>query len=185
MQDFIAKISVREFRLLLIGAGFIVTAAIAAYLIIPKAKAYAATSREVAVLEQASLDGEELTAHLDAQREQIAELDYRLHGDMANMPIRQIESYIIGRLQRISWGNDVELVSVEPSTGERVEIFQEMIFDVQLSGEYADLYKWLWDARNELGFVVVKEYGLRRRDDSDEAPQLFADLSLASYRAIQ
>ena len=60
-----------------------------------------------------------------------------------------------------------------------------MIFDVQLSGEYADLYRWLWDARSELGFVVVKEYGLRRRDDNDDAPQLLADLSLASYRAIQ
>ena len=104
---------------------------------------------------------------------------------MAGLPVRQIESYVVGRLQGISWGNDIELVSVEPAMGDRVEIFQEMIFNVQLSGEYTDLYQWLWEARNELGFVVIKEYGLARRDNDDDEPLLLADLSLATYRAVK
>ena len=185
MQDMLNKISLREFRLLLIGVGAILTCASVAWTVIPGAKAYRAAAKEVAVLEQASRDGTELESHLQEQRKKIQDLNYRLHGDMANMPVRQVESYIIGRLQRISWGNNVELVSVEPGMGDRVEIFQEMIFNVQLSGQYADLYSWLWEARNELGFVVVKEYGLARRNDNDEEPLLLADLSLASYRAVR
>ena len=115
--------------------------------------------------------------------EGLENLKYRLHGDMANLPVREVEAYIVGRLQRISWNNDVELVSVEPAAGERVQVFQEILFNVQLVGEYEVLYHWLWEARNELGFVVVKEYGLVRRDQVDDNPRLLADLSLASYRS--
>lgn len=185
MQAILQKISLREFRLLLLGFGAVLTCAAVALLVIPNAKAYQAASREVSVLRQASRDGEALETHLQEQHEKIQDLNYRLHGDMANLPVRQIESYVVGRLQGISWGNNIELVSVEPATGERVEIFQEMIFNVQLSGEYADLYQWLWEARNELGFVVVKEYGLARRNNDDDEPLLLADLSLATYRAVK
>ena len=96
------KISLREFRLLLIGVGAILTCASVAWTVIPGAKAYRAAAKEVAVLEQASRDGTELESHLQEQRKKIQDLNYRLHGDMANMPVRQVESYIIGRLQRIS-----------------------------------------------------------------------------------
>ena len=137
------------------------------------------------MLEEAAQDGAELEQHLQEQHVRIQELQYLLHGDMANLPVRQIEAYIIGRLQRVSWNNDVELVSVEPSMGERVQIFQEMLFNVQLVGHYDDLYRWLWEARNDLGYVVVKEYGLTRQDNDDEEPLLVADLSLASYRAVE
>ena len=185
MQNFLQKVSLREFRLLLLGVGAVLTCGAVALLVIPNAKAYQAVSREVAVLRQASQDGDALETHLQEQHEKISDLNYRLHGDMAGLPVRQIESYVVGRLQRISWGNSVELVSVEPRLGDRVEIFQEMVFNVQLSGQYGDLYQWLWEARNELGFVVVKEYGLERRDNDDDEPLLLADLSLATYRAIK
>lgn len=184
MQSMLQKINLREFRLLLIGVGAVVTCAAVALLVIPNAKAYQAVSREIAVLRQASRDGDALETHLQEQHEKIQDLNYRLHGDMAGLPVRQIESYVVGRLQRISWGNDIELVSVEPTMGDRVEIFQEMIFNVQLSGKYVDLYQWLWEARNELGFVVVKEYGLERQDNDDDEPLLLANLSLATYRAV-
>lgn len=185
MQAMLEKLSLRELRLALIGAGAVITAATIAGALLPSVKALQSATAEVRVLEEASVDGLELDRHLTEQHERLDELSYRLHGDMANLPVRQVESYIIGQLQRISWNNSVELVSVEPSTGERVQIFQEMLFNVQLVGEYEDLYAWLWEARNDLGYVVVKEYGLTRQDDDDAEPLLVADLSLASYRAIE
>jgi hypothetical protein len=104
---------------------------------------------------------------------------------MANLPLKQVESYVIGRLQKISWRNDVDLVSVEPALGQQVQIFSEMLFNIELIGEYDDIYRWLWDAKNELGFVVVKEYAMSRRDNVDDNPKLLAEVSLASYRAKQ
>ena len=69
--------------------------------------------------------------------------------------------------------------------GQQVQVFQELLFNVELVGNYHDLYQWLWDVRNELGYVVVKEYSLTRHDDIDDEPSLSARLSLASYRTIQ
>ena len=185
MQELLEKISLRELRLVLLGIGAILTAAMIAGTLLPKVKAARVASGEVSVLEEAAQDGAELERHLDEQRARIEELQYRLHGDMANLPVQQIEAYIIGQLQRVSWNNNVELVSVEPATGERVQIFQEMLFNVELAGQYDDLYRWLWEARNDLGYVVVKEYSLSRQDGDDNEPLLLADLSLASYRAVK
>ncbi|MDH3338946.1 MAG: type 4a pilus biogenesis protein PilO [Gammaproteobacteria bacterium] len=185
MQELLRKIDLRQLRLALLGIGAILTTAMLTGVLLPKVKAAHTANREVSVLEEASQDGDELERHLQEQQANIQELRFRLHGDMANLPVRQVEAYIIGRLQRVSWNNNVELVSVEPATGERVQIFQEILFNVQLVGQYRDLYRWLWDARNDLGYLVVKEYGLRRRDNDDDEPLLTADLSLASYRAIQ
>ncbi len=185
MRELLQKVSLRELRLALLGIGAILTAATVAGALLPEVKAARAASNEVSVLEEAAQDGAELERHLEEQHARIAELQYQLHGDMANLPVQQIEAYIIGQLQRVSWNNNVELVSVEPSIGERVQIFQEMLFNVELVGEYDDLYRWLWEARNDLGYVVVKEYSLSRRDDDDDEPRLVADLSLASYRAVE
>lgn len=185
MQELLQKFSLRELRLALVGLGAIIIVALAAGVLMPKIKTAMAANREITVLEEAAQDGAELDRHLAEQRAAIEDLRYRLYGDMASLPVRQVEAYIIGRLQRVSWNNDVQLVSVEPATGDRVQIFQEMLFNVQLVGQYNDLYKWLWEARNDLGYVVVKEYSMTRHDNVDDQPLLLADLSLASYRAVE
>ncbi|MDH3748430.1 MAG: hypothetical protein OER97_09500 [Gammaproteobacteria bacterium] len=185
MQDIFEKIGLRELRLLLLGVGAVITVATIVSIVVPKAKALRAANSEVSVLEQAAQDSAELDRYLQEQHASIEELKVRLYGDMANLPIRQVEAYIIGRLQRVSWNNNVELVSVQPATGDRVQIFQEMLFNVELKGQYGDLYRWLWEARDDLGYVVVKEYALKRYDNEDEYPQLLANLSLASYRATE
>ena len=185
MSAFLDRLSLRELRLVLIGIGAILTTASVAGVLLPRFKVLHAAAQEVRVLEDASVDGVELDRHLQEQHARLEDMRYRLYGDMANLPVKEVEAYIIGRLQRISWNNGVELVSVEPSTGERVQIFQEMLFNVQLVGQYKDLYAWLWEARSDLGYVVVKEYGLTRHNSDDAEPLLVAELSLASYRAVE
>lgn len=185
MQALLQKFSMRELNLMLLGIGSVIAITLIASLVLPKVKTLRETSAAVSVLQDAALDGADLERHMAAQHELIENLRFRLHGDMANLPPRQVESYIIGKLQKVSWNNNVELVSVQPSAGEQIEVFQEMLFKVQLIGQYKDLYGWLWEARNDLGFIVVKELSLSRNDDSDDAPMLKADLNLASYRRVE
>lgn len=182
MQSLIKKLDPREFRLLLLGAGMIISSAAVSAVLLPTAKQYIAKWKEVAVLEEAEANSPNLDKHLQERHKRIEELKFRLHGDIANMPYKQIESYVIGQLQKISWRNEVELVSVKPASGQQVQIFREMLFNIELVGEYEDIYRWLWDAKNELGFVVVKEYSMSRRDNIDDHPRLLAKLSLSSYR---
>lgn len=185
MQDVLKKISLRELRLLLLGLGAVVVVALTVSLLVPEIKKLIAAQKNVDVLRAASQDSAELEQHMQEQSRQIEELRFRLYGDMADLPLKQVEAYIIGRLQEISWGTQVDLVSVQPVAGERVQIFQEMLFNVELVGRYDDLYRWLWDVRNELGYVVIKEYGLTRQNADDDDPLLLASLSLASYKAVQ
>jgi len=185
MQEVLQKISLRELRLLLTGLGAVVIVALAVSLMVPEVKKLLAARDNVEVLRAASQDSAELEQHMQEEHRRIEDLRFRLYGDMADLPLKQVEAYIIGRLQEISWGTSVELVSVAPAAGERVQIFQEMLFNVELVGHYDDLYRWLWDVRNELGYVVIKEYGLTRQDDNDADPLLTASLSLASYRAVE
>ena len=185
MRELVQKIDIRELRLLLIGLGAVTTVALIVSIIAPRAKLLRAATETVQTLRAASGDGQELDRHLQDEHERIEELKFRLYGDMANLPVKQVEAYIIGRLQEISWGTGVDLLSVEPAAGDQVQIFQEILFNVEAVGRYEDLYQWLWEVRTELGYVVVNEYSLKRKDDNDEDPVLLADLSLASYRAVE
>lgn len=185
MQEFLQKLNVRELHLMSLGLGAAITAAIVGSLVLPQVAALRSASNMVSVLAEASQDSAELDRRLKDQHARNEELGHRLHGDMANLPARQVESYILGQLQMLSWNNNVELVSVRPSAGEQVKVFQEMLFRVELAGQYGDLYRWLWEARRDLGFVVVKELSLRRSDDVDEEPMLYANLNLASYRTVK
>lgn len=182
MEALLQKFQLRELRLVLLGAGMIITVAVFSGLVLPKVKLLQQTYQSVNSLEQASQGAGVLELQISRQHELLEALRFRLHGDMEDLPPRQVESYIIGRLQKVSWNNDVELVSVQPADGEQIHIFQEMLFTVQLAGHYADIYGWLWDVRNELGFVVIKELGLSRQDADDGQPLLRAELTMAAYR---
>jgi hypothetical protein len=183
MLSALQKLGAREFRFALLGLGLVFTSIAVSAALLPKVNEYRSTAKAVTVLEAAKENTGDLEQQLQDRRTKIEELKFRLHGDMANLPLKQVESYVIGRLQKISWRNDVELVSVKPATGQQVQIFSEVLFNIELVGEYDNIYRWLWDAKNELGFVVVKEYGMSRRDNVDDNPKLLAEVSLASYRA--
>lgn len=185
MMDALEKLDAREFRVLLVGLGLVVTVIAVSLALLPGVKAYRSAAKAVAVLEDANNNAVDLDQQLQERYANIEELKFRLHGDMANLPLKQVESYVIGKLQKISWRNNVDLVSVKPATGQQVQIFSEVLFNIELIGEYDNIYRWLWDAKNELGFVVVKEYGMRRRDNTDDNPRLLTTVSLASYRADQ
>ena len=93
-----------------------------------------------------------------------------------------MESFILGRLQTISWRNDIALVSVEPSMGESVEMYREVLFRVELSGDYFSLLEWLGDVSAELGFVVIKEFQLSVSKADPQDPLITTKLLLAAYR---
>ncbi len=185
MNALIENIDTRQFGLLLLGCCSVILALVATGLLLPEIKSYLNASKEVARLHLPAQDGEDLEGLLQEKADDIAQLKHSLYGDLADLPVKEVEAFVIGRLQKISWANNVDLVSVEPASGEEIQIFQEVLFKVKLSGNYVDLYQWLWDAKNELGFVVIKEYALSRADTVNVDPRLVADLSLASYRAMK
>jgi len=119
-------------------------------------------------------------------RTDVGVLERDLHGDMANLPPKQMEAYIIGRLQGISWRNDVQFIGVQPADGGLSEQFSELLFNVELQGQYFDVFAWLESVREELGFVVIKQFEMTPVNQSGaEAPELQVNLTMASYRRVE
>jgi Tfp pilus assembly protein PilO len=182
MFELLARYQKRELALILTLVGAILLAPVSTYIVWPEfTKLRSVSASRDALVATAANEGE-LSAELDKLRSNVQTLERRLHGDMANLPPKEVEAYIIGRLQAISWRNRVELVGVEPGTGEVIEAFREMLFTVRLAGDYFDLYNWLRDLGEELGFVVIKRYQVSPIDRSEQTPRLAAELTIASYR---
>ena len=101
MFDALEKLGTREFRMLLLGLGLVVTTIAVSALLLPGVKTYRAAAQAVAVLEDANANTVDLEQQLQERYASIEDLKFRLHGDMANLPLKQVESYVIGKLQKI------------------------------------------------------------------------------------
>jgi Tfp pilus assembly protein PilO len=169
-------------RRLLIGGGFALLIAVSfSYVLLPTVKVYQKERTALQALERAT-QAEGVGGQLAELSSAVAALARQLHGDMGNLPENQLEAFVIGRLQAISWRNNVEILSVEPNVGEAMSTFTESLFEVELSGDYSDLFVWLRDVKDELGFVVIKEYEMRPIENVADNPKLTVKLTIASYR---
>lgn len=183
MTSLIQKIDLRSLNLLLGGVALLVAAAMFSYLLWPQVKAYRVAAESRSSLQSVVANDNRLVETLSALRSEVHSLRKRLHGDLAALPAKEMQGYIIGRLQGISWRNEVEFLGMQPREGEPIENFQEILFDVQLLGDYFDLYRWLADASKELGFVVIKQYQMAPARPDDETPLLAVKLTMAVYRS--
>ena len=173
----------RDFFLILSIVVLAVTTLMFTFLVLPPLKTYLQVSKSEASLNNVVIGGENLNNQLNQFRSDIDVLERRLHGDMASLPEKEIEAHIVGKLQQISWQNNVQLVGVEPSAGDTVESFHEILFRVTLAGDYQDLYQWLREVSDELGFVLIKQYEMRTLDNAAKNPLLSVNLTMSTYRA--
>jgi Tfp pilus assembly protein PilO len=160
-----------------------VTMLLFTFLVHPKIKDYLEVARSETNLSSIVSDGDDLDGQIKQFHSDIDQLQRRLHGDMASLPEKEIEAHIVGKLQQISWQNQIQLVGVEPAAGDTIESFHEILFQVNLAGEYMNMYRWLQEVSNELGFVLIKQYEMQAIDDLAENPRLSVKLTMSTYRA--
>ena len=184
MQRLLQQIEPRTLLLLMVAVTLLVIAALGSYVIWPEVRGYRQSLSTLAVLEEVTAHGDSLEQEMAVLEGSVDALDRQLHGDMANLPDNQMEAFIIGRLQGISWRNHVELLRVTPGNGSVVRVFEEVLFDVSVSGDYFDLFNWLQDLGDELGFVVVKQFDLQPATARDSGEQLKANFTIVSYREV-
>jgi hypothetical protein len=102
-----------------------------------------------------------------------------LFGGPADLPAEKAESYIIDRLDRISGRHDVELLSVRPGAAKQVLMFDELLYEVEVEGEFFALVAWLRELEQELRPLVVNEFGMKPQT---QGTRVGMRLQLASYR---
>ena len=175
-------------QLSLIGGGILALLAIAllTYVVQPRFKEFRAARASFTLLQATSETDAGLNAQLTTLRTHVDVLERAFHGDMANLPLKQMEAFIIGRLQGISWSTDVQFMGVQPEDGGLSGQFSELLFNVELQGRYFDIFDWLEAVREQLGFVVIKQFEITPVGPTGVAePQLQVNLTMASYRWVE
>ena len=174
-------------RTLLLGVALIallVCAIQAMYLLWPQWQRLQQVAETHKVLTRVNASGQGLVAQLAQIKDEVATLSRSLHGGMAELPGKQMESYIIGRLQSVSWKTHVDLISIKPGVGQQVQMFQEGLFDVQLRAGYHEFVAWLKRIEEELGFIVVKKYHISPFDQSLTDATMNIRLTMVAYRMV-
>lgn len=184
MFELLKRYDQREFALILLLVGTVALAPVSTYLVWPAYKSVKTLTTSRDTLFAAANTGGELSGKILELRDEVRSLEQRLHGDLAGLPAKEVEAYVVGRLQAISWRNRVDLVGVEPGDGDDIETFREVQFRVRLNGDYFDLYSWLRDLGRELGFIVIKQYEMSPINQGEQNPRLEAVLTIAAYRTM-
>ncbi len=183
--DQLRQFEPRQLRLIGGAVLLLLFAAGVSYGLLPKWRAYQAAQTSLNVLENTVAGAGDLDSQLVALRGEVADIEKTLNGDASNRPLKQVESFVIGRLQLISWRNQMQLVGVEPRVGGEFEQFRELLFDVDLQGDYFDFFAWLQEIDEDLGFIVVKRFAISVADNTADEPRLTIRLTLAAYRSAE
>lgn len=182
MEKLLEQLDPRSIRLLGLGLIAVLVVVISSYSILPQFKRWQSQSKSVAVLESVRLGQTDIQSQMDALRDEIDDIRRRMRGDLPEMPLQELESYIIGRFQYVSWNTDVDLLSVRPGMNTTMKRFDEISFDVEISGGYQDIYRWLWALGEALGFVVVKNFEITPQSHGEIEPRLTAKLNIVFFQ---
>lgn len=185
MNKHLEKLETRQLLLLMSGIALLLLATFTTYFISPQFKEYRNILKSHDNLSQKIISNQNLINQLQSAKNSVTQLNIKLHGDIANLPISQIESYLIGRLQQISWRHNVELTGIKPSAKKEINSFQEVVFRVNLAGNYFDLYSWIKDLRKELRFTVIQQFEMHPIEQKKNNSRLAASLTIASYIGSQ
>ena len=185
MVKYLEKLEPRQLLLLMGGFMLLLIAILTTYLISPQFKEYRNILKAHDSLSKKIISNQSLKAQLQAAKSSVSQLNTKLHGGIANLPVSQIESFLIGRLQQISWKHNIELTGITPSAKEEKDSFQEIVFRVSLTGSYFDLYSWIKDLRKDLIFTVIQQFEMHPIEQNKSNSRLSASLTIASYIGSQ
>ena len=182
MYASLQQLDPRSLRLIMVLVWAVLAAVVGTYVLKPQYKSYKQGVASRHLLENRVGDEEQLKRDIASVRLDIDALRLKLQGDIEDVPLNQMESYLIGRLQGVSWASDVELVGVKPGHATRVLGFEEMAFEVEVRGDYRSLYAWLRELDRKLGFILVKQYAITPVRTDKAADQLRMQLTMVFYR---
>ncbi len=182
MDKLLAQLDARSLQMLAIGLCLVLVVVIATRGVVPQVKKWQSQQQSVRVLETVRSGQDDVQTQMAGLQAEIAAIRKNMRGDLPEMPLQQLESYIIGRFQVVSWSSDMDLLSVRPGINQNMKRFDEISFDVEISGSYPDLFRWLWALGHELGFVVVKNFQITPTSHGETNPKLLARLNIVFYQ---
>ena len=183
IREYLVEVEPGSVRLIVALMAVVVATGIALYMIKPQYLDFRDRRASYEMLHSQIDDQAQLQNAIDQERERIRELQLQLHGEAGDMPVNEMESYLVGRLQGLAWDAGIELVGVRPGSAKRIMEFEEISFEVEVEGEYRNLYRWLGNIGNALGFMLVTNYEIRLSGKNTDRTELSMNVTIVFYRA--
>ena len=176
-------VDTRSMKLIIMLVCLLIVTATGLYMIKPSILDYQQKNETRAMLQNQIHDQAQLQSSIDNERLLIDSLRREIHGEASNMPVNEMESYLVGRLQELAWDAGIELVGVRPGSAKRIMDFEEISFEVDVAGEYANLYKWLDMIGDRLGFMLVTNYSIGLASHNTSKTGLNMHVTIVFYRS--
>lgn len=140
---------------------------------------YQQLKRDHASLEAIASAPQELPAEIERVERQLGILDQRLAGANAQIAPERTIVQLVDRLAALAARHGATLDGVRPAEARRVLVFDEMAFNIQATGTYPALMKWLEDIERELAPLAVAQFSIKR---GAEGRGLTMELRMVAYR---
>ncbi|WP_373096688.1 type 4a pilus biogenesis protein PilO [Zhongshania sp.] len=183
-RDDVGSLDPRSIRLLGGGLALLLVAALSLYVVKPLWLNYQSIKASNLMLVNAMTHGVDLDQQLAQRYANIKSIEESLFGSSGAIPAKQMEGYVIGVLQSISWQQQVKLDSVRPLASKDIMQFRELPFEVSFSGDYFSLFNCLQAINKELGFIVIDQLTISSDPSDRSGSALQMKLRMASYRII-
>jgi len=182
LQHNLQKLERRSLGLILLLLGFLTAVAVSLYMVKPRYLSFHDKSTSLEMLQSQIDDQDQLQRVINEQRKKIKALQLQLHGEAGELPVNEIEAYLVGRLQGLAWDAGIELSGVRPGQAKRIMEFEEISFKVDVTGEYRNLYQWLNKIGDTLGFMLVSNYEISLAGRKHEHENLKMHVTIVFYR---
>jgi Tfp pilus assembly protein PilO len=117
--------------------------------------------QKLEILETEMQTGIPLDGQIRLIQGNIEALHQQLNSSGQKLPLNQTIAFVIAQMDKIAATHGVKLASVEPGEVEKVFLFHEVPFRVEVTGNYFHLFDWLNQVERDLGPIVVKEFELK------------------------
>ena len=182
LRQYLPQVEPRSMGLILLLTGFLITVALSLYVVKPLYQSFRDKSTSFEMLQSQIDDQAQLQQVINIERKKIKSLQLQLHGEAGDLPVNEIEAYLVGRLQGLTWEAGIELSGVRPGQAKRILEFEEISFQVDVTGEYKNLYQWLNKIGDTLGFMLVSNYEINLAGSKRGRENLKMQVTIVFYR---
>lgn len=183
-MDFLARFERRDFVIVTGLLVFGVAALLGTFVLKPAWESYYEVSHSRDLLVGVIGGNARLDDTIVELQQETRRLRARIYGDVERLPVSEMEAYIMGKLQQVSWNHQIELSGVTPREGDEIDIFQGFVFEIQMVARFFDLVNWLGEIQHDLGFAVLENFTLTADTHDEPDPKLNVRVTITSYRAV-
>lgn len=99
-----------------------------------------------------------IESNIVSLKDENSNLEAELTKNQLTMPLQNLTAMMISKLEQLAKHHKLKITKLEPSHGQEIALFKKSIFDIDIEGQYPNLYAWTKAIESELNFIHIEKY---------------------------